>query len=72
MKKKRGEVKDVNDCKMMEALIENDGFKIKINQWKQLFFYWKVRFRLKVLDSLKRYGLYERVRQIYRFLRGKR
>ena len=49
MKKNRAEEKDVNDCKIMEALIEDNTFKKVLNQWKQGFLYMKIKSRANIL-----------------------
>lgn len=69
MKKNRGEEKDINDCKMMEALMENDGFKNMVNKIKQNFYYMKVRLRVGIVNLLKNLGMYMIVRQAYRKLK---
>jgi len=69
MKKNRGEEKDKNDCKMMEALIENDGFKKIINKWKQNFYYEKIKARTSLIKFLQNIGLYEVIKKI---LKGRR
>lgn len=70
MKKNRAEEKDINDCKIMEALIENDGFKKIINKWKQSFYYGKIKARANLIKVLKNIGAYEFIRAIYRNLKG--
>lgn len=64
MKTNRGEEKDRNDCKMMEALIESDGFKELVNKWKQSFYYGKVRAKFSLIKLLKNAGLYELAKKI--------
>lgn len=70
MKKNRAEEKDRNDCKMMEALIENDGFKKIVNKWKQNFYYTKIKARASLIKVLKSVGTYELLRAIYRKIKG--
>jgi len=70
MKKNRNEEKDRNDCKMMEALIENDRFKKILNQWKQSFYYGKIKVRVGLINLLKSVGLFEVVKKVYHGLRG--
>ncbi len=74
MKKNRDEQKDNNDCKMMEALIKNDLFKKLVNRFKQKLYYWQIKLyywwitRLWIFfELLKKFGLYNFVRTIYRF-----
>lgn len=64
MKKNRAEEKDSNDCKMMEALIENDGFKKIINKWKQSFYYGKIKVKMNLIKFLKNIRLYEVIKRI--------
>ena len=70
MKKNRAGEKDVNDCKIMEALIENNTFKKVVNQWKQSFFYIKIKFRANIIKIIKSVGIYEITRSIYKKSRG--
>lgn len=75
MKKNRGEEKDNNDCKMMEALIENNAFKKKIGQINQSLFYFKIKSKKNIREAifyfLKTTKLYEPIRTIYRKARGR-
>lgn len=64
MKKKRAGEKDSNDCKMMEALIENNVMKKFFAKFKQNFYYMKVRFVVGCINTLKKIGLYDAVRLI--------
>lgn len=70
MKKNRNEIKDVNDCKMMEALIENDWLKQITNKLKQKLFYLTIKLRAKSVRALKRLGIYNIAKNFYRFLKG--
>ena len=70
MKKNRAEEKDRNDCKMMEALIDNDGFKKIVNKWKQSFYYGKIKARANLIKILRNLGVYELLRAIYRSVKG--
>jgi len=64
MKKNRAEEKDRNDCKMMEALIENNGFKNLVNKWKQNFYYGKIKVKMNLIKFLKNIGLYEVIKRM--------
>jgi len=66
MKKNRNEEKDKNDCKMMEALIEDDKFKEVFNRLKQYFFYFKIKSRQLIIEFLQKIGLFNIVRKIYK------
>ena len=59
MKQNRGDIKDINDCKMMEALIEKDWFKAVISKAKQEFYYVGIK-------TLKIFRFYKIARYIYR------
>ncbi|WP_373032038.1 hypothetical protein [Sulfurovum sp.] len=78
MKKNRTETKDINDCAMMEALIENNKFKEMLNKVKQIIHYEKIKFRQtyfqfkqRVIEFLKIIGLYNVLRAIYRKIRNR-
>ena len=72
MKSNRNEIKDKNDCKMMEALIENNRFKEFINRFKQYLFYSKIKLRAKLMSVLKVIGMYNLLKQISTILLNKR
>jgi hypothetical protein len=69
MKSNRNEIKDQNDCKIMEALIENDRFKEIFLRLKQKLFYVKVNTKVKIIEILTKIGIYENLRVI---IKGKR
>jgi hypothetical protein len=69
MKTRRAEKKDKNDCKIMEALIENNKFKEFINKFKQNIYYSGIKVKYKVINILKIIGLYRVVRSFYRAVR---
>ncbi len=64
MKKSRGEIKDLNDCKMMEALLKNNRLKQTINKLKQDLFYLKIKTKVAIKDILKSLGLFEVVKKM--------
>jgi len=66
MKKNRDEEKDRNDCKMMEALIENNKFKEIISSFEQKVYYAKIKSRQQIIEILQKIGLYEVVRKVHR------
>ncbi len=70
MKSNRAEQKDKNDCKIMEALIDNDDFKKLLNQLKQKLFYKKMKIRHKLIKLLQAIGLYGFIRNLYRITKG--
>jgi hypothetical protein len=49
---------------MMEALIENDRFKKIVNKWKQNIYYAKIKARARLIDILKKLGLFELVKKV--------
>ena len=70
MKQNRSEIKDKNDCKMMEAMIENNLFKEIISKIKQKVFYTKAKFRQNLIEFLKKVGLFEIVRNLYKAIKN--
>ena len=66
MKKNRNEAKDRNDCKMMEALIENNSLKETINRIKQQVLYLKIKYKRELIQLLQQVGLFEIARKVYR------
>ncbi len=72
MKTARAEIKDRNDCKMMEALIEDNKLKELISKFRQNILYSKVKFRAKIMNTLKNIGLYNILRNTYHSIKGKK
>ncbi len=70
MKKNRNEAKDVNDCKIMESLIDNNKIKIFLLKQKQVLYYKKIKFLRKfnfeIRFFLKKIGLHHIIKPIYR------
>ena len=64
MKKNRDEIKDKNDCKMMEAFINNDKPKMFINKLKQNFYYEIIKGRYKLVVFLKFIRLYKIIKKL--------
>lgn len=48
MKKNRAETKDINDCKMMDAIKNKNNFKQGILRTKQNLVYFRVKYRKKI------------------------
>ena len=46
MKKNRDELKDKNDCRMMEAFMEKDEFKMIVSKFKQKIYYETLAYQL--------------------------
>jgi len=70
MKICRAELRDKNDCKMMEALIENNQFKSLVNQYRQKLFYAQILLRQKIVELLQKLGIFNGTRKIYRKIKG--
>lgn len=68
MKKNRGENKDINDCLIMKGVIESDSIKHLLGRARQTVYYSLIKLRKILVDSLKRVGLYDYCRDIYRTL----
>ena len=68
MKKKRGEIKDKNDLKMMDALIENNQIKKLISKWNQYLFYFKVKNKFRFMKIAKFLRIYKIARWFYRLI----
>lgn len=71
MKKNRSEQKDKNDLVLMKASIDQNIVKICIAKIKQKFYFFTVKFKLRIMELLKIVGLYEVIRHIYRTLKNK-
>jgi hypothetical protein len=69
MKQSRAEAKDINDYKMMEALIENNQIKVWVSSYKQKLFYLRVLVRQKIIGILQNIGLFDVVYDIYKKLK---
>lgn len=72
MKTNRNEEKDKNDCKMMEALIENNRWKEYVTKIKQSVYYEKIKLRKKIIAILQNIGLYKITRNIYRIVKDRK
>jgi len=64
MKENRAELKDINDCQMMEALIENNKIKEMISRANQKFLYLRIKIRSRLIDLLKIIRLYTILKKI--------
>ena len=72
MKINRAEEKDKNDCKMMEALIEENKLKELIGKLRQSVLYTKIKLRAKLMLLLKSIGLYNMMRSFYNLVKGRK
>ena len=72
MKKARGEEKDLNDIKMMDALLDDDTFARYCAAVRQRVYYSKVKLKSKVIELLKVVKLYELVRALYQKQKSKK
>ena len=70
MKTNRNEEKDQNDCKMMEALLEDNRVKVLMAQFKQNIYYKQMKARQKSVYFLQKIGLFEIARRVYRKVKG--
>ena len=64
MKLERAELKDINDIKMMEALLDNDYFKKFIYKYKQHLNYSLIKIKQKIIVVLKFLRLFEFVKKV--------
>ena len=64
MKLERAESKDINDIKMMEALIDNDYFKKSIYKYKQHLNYSLIKIKQKIIVVLRFLGLFDFVKKV--------
>ncbi|XOJ85152.1 hypothetical protein ABXT54_02810 [Methylophilaceae bacterium Uisw_099_01] len=76
MKAKRAELKDINDLKLIRGVISRSHFKTLLYRAKVFILYTKTIIGSKINTSfifsfLKRVGLYNFIRFIYRSLKGK-
>ena len=64
MKLIRAEEKDINDVKMMKALVSNNVFKKIFYQKKQNFYYFKIKIKQKIIITLKFIGIFEFIKKL--------
>jgi len=73
MKVNRDGRKDKNDIELMEALMENNRMRKRIGQLRQTLFYFRIKvlyaFINPVLSLLRKMGVYNQVRRVYRKLK---
>jgi hypothetical protein len=70
MKKNRGYLKDKYDCEMQEGLMRQDTSKRLRANIKQKLNYLLIKLRARIIVTLKRHGLYDRIRKIYKTIFG--
>jgi hypothetical protein len=68
MKKRRGEIKDSNDCKMMDALIEDNRMKKVFSKLNQDLFYFKIKNKFRFMKIFRMLGVYKIARWFYRLI----
>ena len=68
MKSNRGEVKDRNDCKMMDALIEDNRMKKVFSKLNQDIFYFKIKNKFRFMKISRALGVYKIARWFYRLI----
>ena len=64
MKLERAESKDINDIKMMEALLDNDNFKKLIYKYKQHLNYSLIKIKQKIIVVLRFLRLFDFVKKV--------
>ena len=69
MKANRSEKKDQNDLRMMSALLKGSKVKELLASLLQNIFYWRLKFKSHVIILLKKAGLYNLVRYIFRVIK---
>ena len=69
MKQNRNEQKDINDCNIMEALIERNRLKEFISKLKQNVLYLKIKYRARLMTILRNIGIYNILKITYNQLR---
>ena len=72
MKINRGEAKDINDCKIMETLIDSNFLKKSINKIKQNLFYQKIKVKRFIISFLVKHKIYNIVKNSYKFFIDKK
>lgn len=72
MKKNRNETKDKNDCAMMKNFLENNIIKKNIYAVLQNMFYLKVKFLSIMMNTLRYLGIYNSIKKLYYFIKGKK
>ena len=72
MKINRGEAKDLDDCSMMQTMIDYKYFNKLINKIKQNIFYQKMKIERCIISFLVTFHIYNIVRSSYRFLKRKK
>lgn len=68
MKKRRGDIKDKNDCKMMDALIEDNRMKKVFSKLNQDLFYFKIKNKFRFMKISRTLGVYKIARWFYRLI----
>jgi hypothetical protein len=69
MKANRSEKKDQNDCRMMSAMLKGSKVKELLASLFQNIFYWRLKFKSHAILFLKKIGLYNLVRYIFRIIK---
>lgn len=66
LKTRRAEAKDRNDVKLMHTLVDSNFLKLLVARAQQRLLYARVRVYIWSLEALRKSGLYEPFRSIYR------
>ena len=64
MKKSRGEEKDINDYKMMDAFLNKNSLKFHLNKTAQFLLYRRVKLKKKTILLLKFMGLFNIIKKL--------
>lgn len=72
MKKARSEEKDLNDIKIMDAMLADDTFATYYATFRQHVYYSKIKLKSKIIELLKVVKLYEFARAVYRKQKSKK
>lgn len=73
MKKNRGEVKDINDCKIMDSYISDNKIALELSKLRQYYYYSKIKAKIKskktIFKILKKVKLYDSTKLIFNYIK---
>jgi hypothetical protein len=72
MKIKRAKQEDINDCKLIKPLIENNKLKEILDKIKQYIYYKQLKLKVGVINFLKIIGLLNTVKKLYKSIKHDR
>ncbi|MBL1457965.1 MAG: hypothetical protein COA34_008900 [Methylophaga sp.] len=64
MKKNRGEIKDINDCNMMDSLIENKWIRVIFHKVRQNIFYLNIKLKVRLITILQNLRIYNTLKKL--------